>query len=144
MYVGLNPLLLHSKQIYIYQLKCNIYCCYTLVESHYPHHPSFYLFISPLLSTLLSFFLYPFNFLYFLLFLFFFSYDKFSILFSILFIVFSHKMLFISFSLPLSHFPHTKSYLSPFLSLSLSLSLSNFFFFIFGEFLFFIFFASLL
>ena len=121
LYVGLNPLLLHSKQIYIYQLKCNIYCCYTLVESHYPHHPSFYLFISPLLSTLISFFLYPFIFFYFLLFLFLFSYDKFPILFSILFIVFSHTKCYLSHSLFLSLIFHTQKFI--YLPLSLSLSL---------------------
>ena len=48
-------------------------------------------FSSLLLSTLISLFLYPFIFLYFLLFLFPSSCYKFTILFSILFIVFLHK-----------------------------------------------------
>ena len=67
--------------------------CYTLSNFFYP----FYLFISPLLSTLISHLLYPFIFLDFLLFLFPSSYYKFTILFSILFIIFfTHKRLFLS------------------------------------------------
>ena len=77
--------------------------------------PPFYLFISLLLSTLISFFLYPFIFLYFLLFLFPTSYYKFTVLFSILFIVFSHTKCY--FSLSLFHSPHTKDYFSLFLFL---------------------------
>ena len=81
--------------------------------------PLLYIFISPLLSILISFFLYHFIFFYFWLFLFPTSYYKFTILFLILHIV----------------FPHTKCYLS--LSLSLSLSL-----FIFGGFFLFYFFYN--
>ena len=50
-----------------------------------------YLFISPLRSTLISFSLFPFIFLYFCLFLFTPSYYKFVIITSILCIVFPHK-----------------------------------------------------
>ena len=57
-----------------------------LYFSNFSHH--FYLFISLLLSTLISLFLYPFIFLYFLLFLFPSSYYKFTIIFSIILIVF--------------------------------------------------------
>ena len=133
--------------IYIYKLKQSIYCCHVPIESYqWTHHPlynsffylvnfltyrytfsnfssPFYLFITPLLSTLVSLFHYQFIFLYFLLFLFSSSYYKFTILFFILFIIF---------------FLPTKG------SLSLSLSLSHthththththFFFFIFGGF----------
>ena len=59
--------------------------CYTL--SNFFH--KFYIFISSLLSTLISHLLYPFIFLDFLLFSFPSSYYKFTILFSILFIIFS-------------------------------------------------------
>ena len=70
--------------------------CYTFSN----FSPSFYLFISPLLSTLISLFLYPFIFLYFWLFLFPYSYYKFTILSLILYIVFLHTKC--SFSLSLS------------------------------------------
>ena len=67
--------------------------------------PPFYLFIFPLLSTLISLFLYSFTFLNFLHFLFPSSYCKSTILFSILFIIFfTHKMFSLSLSLSLSHF----------------------------------------
>ena len=79
-----------------------------------------YLFISPLPPTLISFFLFPFIFLYFCLFLFTPSYYKFVTSSSILCIV----------------FPHQKKWFS----LSLSLSLSQFF----GGLFYFIFLASLL
>ena len=75
-----------------------------------------YIFISPLPSTLISFLLFPFIFLYFCLFLFTLSYYKFVTIFSILCIV----------------FPQKKG--------SLSLSLSKFF----GGLFYFIFLASLL
>ena len=54
-------------------------------------HLSPYLFISPLPSTLISFFLFPFIFLYFCLFLFTHFYYKFFTIYSILCIVFPHK-----------------------------------------------------
>ena len=57
-----------------------------------------FLFISPLPSTLISFFLFPFIFLYFFLFLFTLSYCKFVTIFSILCIVFLHKKCFFSLS----------------------------------------------
>ena len=67
-------------------------------------HLSFpYIFISPVPSTLLSLFIFPFIFLYFCLFIFTSSYCKFVILSSILCIVFPHKKLSLSLSLSLSH-----------------------------------------
>ena len=58
-----------------------------------------YLFISPLPSTFISFFLFPFIFLYFCLFLFTPSYYKFVTIYSILCIVFPHKKKRFSLSL---------------------------------------------
>ena len=58
-----------------------------------------YLFIFPLPSTLISFFLFPFIFLYFCLFLFTLFYYKFVTISSILCIVFSHKKKLFSLSL---------------------------------------------
>ena len=95
--IAFIELFLYFIYIYIYKLKCSIYCCYALVEPHQqPHHPfisnhfslifwlfclllilypsvtfpltfspPFYLFISPLLFTLMSLFFYPFIFLLF-------------------------------------------------------------------------------
>ena len=83
-----------------------------------------YLFISPQPSTLISFFLFPFIFLYFCLFLFTPSYYKFVTISSILCIVFPHKEKKKKFplSIPLS------------LSLSLSLNfLVDFYFFYFSH-----------
>ena len=61
-----------------------------------------YLFISPLPSTLISFFLFSFIFLYFCLFLFTTSYYKFVTNSSILCIVFPHKKMVLSLSLSLN------------------------------------------
>ena len=65
-----------------------------------------YLFISPLPFKLISFFLYPFIFLYFCLFLFTPSYYKFVTISSILCVVFPHNknVVSLSLSLSLSHF----------------------------------------
>ena len=60
-----------------------------------------YLFISLLPSKLISFFLFPFIFLYFCLFLFTFSYYKFVVISSILCITFPHNKKVVSFSLKL-------------------------------------------
>ena len=117
-------------------LKCNIYSCYYVpVKLHQQlHHPPifnilflisfstyyyiflnfshpFYLFISPLLSALISLFLYPFIFFYFLL-----SY-------------FPPLTINLQFSFPFYLlFFHTQNVISLSLSLSLSLSfLMNFF-----------------
>ena len=73
--------------------------CYTFTN-FLPPGP-FYLFIFPLLSTLILLFLYLFIILYFRLFLFPSSYYKFTILFSILLIVFSHIKDYYSLSLSL-------------------------------------------
>ena len=66
--------------------------CYTFSN----FFPLFYMFISPLLSTLKSLFLYPFIFLYFWLFLFSSSYYKFTFLFPILHSFPTHNKLFLS------------------------------------------------
>ena len=67
-------------------------CCYHFIYPLLLQSFSLpYLFIFPLPSTLISFFLFPFIFLYFCLFLFTSSYYKFVIISSILYIVFSHQ-----------------------------------------------------
>ena len=116
---------------YIWKLKRNIYCCYTLVEPRQRHiihtfltfslifnsfyiihlstyhyiFSNFFLFISPLSSTLISLFLYPFIFFYFLL-----SYFppltinlQFSFPFYLLFFH-TQNVISLSLSLSLSHF----------------------------------------
>ena len=130
-----------KKYIYIYKykLKRSIYCCHVPIEWYqWTHHPLynsffylvnfltycytfsnfsslFYLFITPLLSTLLSLFHYQFIFLYFLIFLFSSSYYKFTILFFILFIIFFlHTKGSLSLSLSHTH-THTHTFFSSFL-----------------------------
>ena len=82
--------------------------CYTFTN-FLPPGP-FYLFIFPLLSTLILLFLYLFIILYFWLFLFLSSYYKFTVLFSVLLIVFSHIKDY--FSLSLSNIFHTEKVIS--------------------------------
>ena len=96
-------------------MKYNIYCCYTSIDPYQrPHHlpishfspplptiTSFYLFISPLFSNLMSFFIYLFLFLLFWLFLSPFYYYKYDNLSPILYI-FSHMKKVINLSLSLS------------------------------------------
>ena len=73
--------------------------CYT-----FSNFSLFYIFISPLLSTLILLFLYLFIFIYFWLFLFPSSYYKFTILVPILYIVFPHTKGCFSLSIFFSHF----------------------------------------
>ena len=80
-----------------------IYLFPTIAIHYFKPQCPFYLFISPLLSTLLSLFIYPFLFLLFSLFLAPFYYYKYVILSPILYI-FSHMKNVITFSLSLSCF----------------------------------------
>ena len=96
-------------------MKYSIYCCYTPIDPHQrPHHlpishfspplptiTSFYLFISPLFSTLMSLFIYLFLFLLFWLFLSPFYYYKYDNLSPIVY-TFFHMKKVINLSLSLS------------------------------------------
>ena len=79
-----------------------IYLFPTIAIHYFKPQCPFYLFISALLSTLMSLFIYPFLFLLFLLFLSPFYYSKYVILSPILYI-FSHMKNVITFSLSLFH-----------------------------------------